>query len=195
MVLERDVIIHVLKPTRWAGCLTLRLCWPLWALCGLALWRLALLWCIVAATQQLQFGSDDFYRVFLDACLVGVLAVLEAAFNVHGLALAHVFTGNLCKAFIEGDAVPFGGFGDFARFAVLAAGAGGHGYVADCFAIWQVARFWVTAHVPNELDFIYGCHGVLLVNLGDQAFGLGVAGVIQRHMAKVGKGFFQQRAA
>ncbi len=73
----------------------------------------------------MQFGGDDVDRVALDAGLVGVFAVLEAAFDVNRAPFFDVLTGNLGHALIEGDAVPLGVFDQLAAGAVFAPAGGG----------------------------------------------------------------------
>jgi hypothetical protein len=113
-----------------------------------------------------KFGSDDVHGVLLDARLVGVLAILQAAFHVNGTTFAHVFAGDLGQAVIKGDAVPLGVFNRFAGVFVLAATAGGHADVGNSLTGGQVADFGVAAAIADQNDFVNGCH-VFLQNVGE----------------------------
>ena len=138
---ERDVIVHVLESAAMASAAAL------WSLALLPLWGLALLatlsgallvalgalsaallatlsaalLAVITTAKQLQFGSDDVARGFLNTgCFVGVDAVLDAAFDVARLALLEVLASNLGQAVIERDAVPLGVFDDLAADFVFA---------------------------------------------------------------------------
>jgi hypothetical protein len=114
-----------------------------------------------AAAEQLHFGGDDVGGVLLHAVLVGVLARLQAAFDVDRAALLQVFAGDLGHAVKEGDAVPFGFFLALAAVLVLPLPAGGHRDVADGRAAGQIAHFGVLAEVADDDDFVDRGHGLL----------------------------------
>src|SRR5690606_1529506 len=126
--LERNIVIHVVKPRRRLGCR----CWPA-GRCGsrgargradlagggglLAEVFLATVAgaCTTAtsasaATQQLQGFGHGCGGVLGRAFLVGPLAGAQAAFHIAGTALFQVLAGDLGQAVEEHRAVPFGFF-------------------------------------------------------------------------------------
>jgi hypothetical protein len=90
-----------------------------------------------AAAQQLHLGGHDVGGVLFHAVLVGVLARLQAPFDVDRAALLQVFAGDLGHAVEEDHAVPFGFFLALAAGLVLPLAAGGHRDVADGRAAGQ----------------------------------------------------------
>ena len=118
VTLERNVVIHIREVRRRLWCLTWRRRGHLraWGR-GLALRRGFIAAAVVhaaaithalTATQHLHLLGDDVSRVFLYAILVGVLAGLQAAFNVDRRALFQVLADDFGQAAEERDAVPFG---------------------------------------------------------------------------------------
>src|SRR3989338_664779 len=117
--LERIVVVHVIKAAggTWCWGLTGRRC----GCGGAGRWRRAARGLLVATTlitiptgtthaftpaQQLQFGGNNVYGVLFHPGLVGVLAVLQAAFHVDGAAFFHIFASDLGQTVIKGHAVP-----------------------------------------------------------------------------------------
>jgi len=108
----------------------------------------------LAAAQHLHVLGDDVGRVTLDAVLVGVLAGLQAAFDVDRGALLEVLAHDLGQAAEERDAVPFGQFLLFAGLAVLRLVRGGDRDVRDGVAARHVADFRVAAEVADDDDLV-----------------------------------------
>src|SRR5471032_1004257 len=118
-MLERDVIIHVGEVRRWFRCRTWRRGGHLrtrsWRL---ALWRggivaaavvhAAALTHALTATQHLHLLGDDVGRVLLYAVFVGVLAGLQAAFDVDRRTFFQILADDFSQAAEERNAVPLG---------------------------------------------------------------------------------------
>ena len=102
----------------------------------------------------MHFGGNDVDGVLFDAGLVGVFAVLQAAFNVNRAAFFNVLAGNFGQTVIESDAVPLGVFDRFARGAVFAAAGGGNADIGHGLARRQVTNFGVTATVADQNYFV-----------------------------------------
>ena len=169
---ERNVVIHI----REIRCrLRLRTCcrcrWRL-ARCLLAwlLWRRVVV--VHAATahpathaaavaahalttaQHLHILSDDVGCVALDAVLVGVLAGLQAAFDVDRRAFFQVLRDDLGQAAEERNTVPLGQLFLLAGVAVFGFVRGGDRDVRDGVAARHVAHLWVAAEVANDDDLV-----------------------------------------
>jgi NADP-dependent 3-hydroxy acid dehydrogenase YdfG len=108
----------------------------------------------LATAQHLHVLGDDVGRVALDAVLVGVLAGLQAAFDVDRRAFFKVLAHDLGQAAEERDAVPFGQLFLFAGLAVLRLVRGGDRDVRDGVAARHVADFRIAAEVADDDDLV-----------------------------------------
>ena len=98
--------------------------------------------------------DDNFRHVSLDAVLVHVFAVADAAFNIEGRSLANVVACDFRLSLVANEAMPLGGVDVFAGLFVFALHARRQGEVRDGRAVGQVTEFRSAAHITDQRDFV-----------------------------------------
>ena len=116
---------------------------------------------IARAADQLHAIGDDLGRILFHAVLVGVLARLQAAFDVDRAALLQVFARDLGLASEQHDAVPLRALLLLAAL-VLPLLARRDVEVGDGFAAGGIARFRVAAEVAEQDHLVDGGHLMFL---------------------------------
>ncbi len=108
--------------------------------------------------QHLHLVGANFGAVLFHAALVCPFAGAQAPLDVHLRAFAQVLACYLSQAANKNDTMPLSSFAHFSALFVFPFVGGRDTDVGNVPAVWKGANFWVFAQVPDDDDFVNGCH-------------------------------------